>query len=137
MDNQLSTASAKGDLAAVRLLIQNGADVNSANKFGRTPIQVVKLACPAVAKALLVAGANPNVPDTFKNLTIAHDTAREGFADMMKMLLLYGADVNLEDDDGNLPLHLAQREGHFEVVKLLSDLSTRIHYCHSPEDYNH
>lgn len=38
--NRLSSASARGDLAEVEMLLQNGADVNENNVFGRTPLQV-------------------------------------------------------------------------------------------------
>lgn len=40
--NRLSSASARGDLAEVEMLLQNGADVNANNVFGRTPLQVGK-----------------------------------------------------------------------------------------------
>lgn len=38
--DRLSTASARGDLAEVELLLQNGANANAANAFGRTALQV-------------------------------------------------------------------------------------------------
>ena len=31
----------------------------------------------------------------------------------------FGADVNVKNKDENTPLHLAVREGHVEIVKLL------------------
>ncbi|XP_076009331.1 cyclin-dependent kinase 4 inhibitor C [Genypterus blacodes] len=117
--DNLCNASARGDLPQVLLLLENGADINGYNKYGRTALQVVKLGAPAVAEALLKAGARPNLRDPVCGLTVMHDAAREGFADMVLVLLAYGANVNLVDTRGNLPLHLAAREGHLEAVKLL------------------
>ncbi|TTT79200.1 hypothetical protein Baya_16317 [Bagarius yarrelli] len=37
--NELTSAAAAGDTARAELLLLNGADVNRANRFGRTPVQ--------------------------------------------------------------------------------------------------
>lgn len=82
-------------------------------------LKVVKLGCPAVAEALLLAGANPNMRDPVKGLTVMHDAARDGHVDMLEILVQYGADVNARDNDGNLPLHLAEYDGHINAVEFL------------------
>ncbi|CAL8253750.1 unnamed protein product [Merluccius merluccius] len=117
--DQLCSASANGNLAAVKQCLQNGAHVNGYNAYGRTALQVVKLGCPAVAVHLLEAGAEPDRRDPVLGLTVAHDAARDGFLDMLEVLVAHGADVNLADDRGNLPLHLAAQEGHAAAVALL------------------
>ncbi|XP_062280596.1 cyclin-dependent kinase 4 inhibitor C [Scomber scombrus] len=122
--DELCNASASGKLAEVKTLLQNGADVNGFNTSNRTALQVVKLGNDAVAEALLEAGANPNLHDPACGLTVTHDAAREGFIDTLRVLVKHGADVNLVDKQGNLPLHLAAKEGHLEVVKLLVGLTT-------------
>lgn len=53
-----------------------------------------------VIEKLLQAGANPNVPDPSCGLTVTHDAAREGFVDSVRVLLKYGADVNMADERG-------------------------------------
>lgn len=73
----------------------------------------------ALILELLRAGANPDVADPACGLTVLHDTSREGFDDSVRVLLEHGADANRVDLKGNLPLHLAAREGHLEVVQLL------------------
>ncbi|KAM4629282.1 cyclin-dependent kinase 4 inhibitor C [Polymixia lowei] len=117
--DKLCSASANGDLRGVLSLLDNGADVNGYNIFGRTSLQVVRLSCPDVAVALLEAGADPNVRDPVHSLTITHDAARDGFLDLVRVLVEHGADANLLDDRGNLPLHLAAEEGRLEVVRFL------------------
>ena len=79
------------------------------------------------ALELLKQGASPNVQDA-SGTTPAHDAARTGFLDTLKVLVEHGADVNAPDGTGALPIHLAVREGHTPVVSFLaaeSDLHHR------------
>ncbi|XP_056628432.1 cyclin-dependent kinase 4 inhibitor C [Triplophysa dalaica] len=117
--DRLSTAAARGDLKEIETILQSNVNVNERNKYGRTPLQVVKLGCPSVALALLLAGADPNARDPIGGLALCHDAARDGFLDTLQVLVQNGADVNLLDNDGNVPLHLAAREGHLDVVEYL------------------
>lgn len=82
-------------------------------------LQVMKLGCPRIAETLLRAGADPNVRDPILGLTISHDAARDGYLDTLQVLAQNGADVNLLDKKGNLPLHLAAQEGCLDVVQYL------------------
>lgn len=81
-------------------------------------VQVAKTSHVALVLELLLAGANPNVADPACGLTVLHDTSRDGY-DTVETLLEHGADANMVDNDGNLPLHLAAAEGHLEVVQML------------------
>ena len=82
-------------------------------------LQVVNWACPDVVEALLSAGADFNIRDPVLGLTPLHDAARAGYIGSVQKLVRYGADVNLCDEIGNLPLHLAAMEGNLEVIRLL------------------
>lgn len=123
LTDKLCQYSACGKLEELLNLLQTGADVNGLNKFQRTALQVAKLGNTDIFKALLEAGANPNARDRILMLTVTHDAAREGFLETVRVLVDHGADVNLADENGNLPLHLAAKEGHLEVVKLLLELT--------------
>lgn len=68
---------------------------------------------------LLLAGADPNLADPATGHTVLHDTSRGGFEDSVRVLLERGADANVVDGKGHLPVHLAAQEGHLEVVQLL------------------
>lgn len=79
---------------------------------------------------LLLAGANPNLPDPAMGLGVLHDASRDGFEGSVRVLLQHGADANMVDGKGNLPLHLAAQEGHLGVVQLLFG------YTENPEQRN-
>ncbi|XP_003216666.1 cyclin-dependent kinase 4 inhibitor B [Anolis carolinensis] len=116
--HQLGNAAARGDVQAVKMLLERGTDPNAVNFYGRTPIQVMMMGSPQIAALLLEAGANPNRPDPSGFLP-THDAAREGFLDTIKVLHQGGARLNLPDAQGRLPIDLAQEEGHSHVVQFL------------------
>ena len=51
--------------------------------------------------------------------TALHRAAQGGNVDIVKVLIVKGADVNAKDNDGETALHWAAQEGHFEVAKVL------------------
>ena len=93
------------------------------------------MGCPDVALHLLASGADPNRRDPVHRLTVLHDAARDGYKDMVQVLLSHGADAHLVDDRGNLPVDLAAQEGNTEVERLLvehnANLGLEDHEGHS------
>lgn len=82
-------------------------------------------------RELLLAGADPNVPDPACGITVLFDASRDGFEDSARVLLQYNANANLSDDKGNLPLHAAAREGHLRVVHLLIGETANPQQCNN------
>jgi ankyrin repeat protein len=104
----------------MELLVRAGANVNTENRYGVTPLS---LACTngnaAMVSLLLEAGADPNtsLPGGETALMTA---ARTGKLGAVKALLARGADVNHKDSDhGQTALMWAAAEGHAEVVETL------------------
>ncbi|KAM5239341.1 cyclin-dependent kinase 4 inhibitor D [Ctenodactylus gundi] len=125
--DRLSGAAARGDVRELRrLLHRERVPPDAPNRFGKTALQVMMFGSPAIALELLKQGASPNIQDT-SGTSPAHDAARTGFLDTLKVLVEHGADVNLPDGSGALPIHLAVREGHAAVVSYLASESDLHH----------
>ncbi|XP_029462655.1 cyclin-dependent kinase inhibitor 2A-like [Rhinatrema bivittatum] len=102
----LCRAAAGGDLSLVRLLLEEGTNPNDKNSYNRSAIQVMKLGNPRLAELLLRYGADPNLPDPTTATCPAHDAAREGFLDTLRVLLRAGASLERRDRWGRTPLDL-------------------------------
>ncbi|XP_056228245.1 cyclin-dependent kinase 4 inhibitor D [Seriola aureovittata] len=120
--DELATAAAKGNTADVECLLQEGAQVNGVNCFGRTALQVMMMGSTPVAKVLLKYGADPNVADTSTGTTPLHDAARTGFVDTVRLLVEYQAEPQATDNTNCRPIDLARANGHEDVVAFLESL---------------
>ncbi|XP_030379511.1 ARF GTPase-activating protein GIT2 [Scaptodrosophila lebanonensis] len=69
----------------------------------------------------LVQGADPNFYHDEKCSTPLHVAAKFGQASQIEMLLVYGADVNALDGNGNTPLELAKANNHNTIAERLLD----------------
>ncbi len=117
------------DVAGARRLLQQGADVKSANRYGFTPLS---LACTngsvEMVRLLLKAGADANssLPGGETPLMTA---SRSGNAEVVKLLLTHGAKVDArEDRHQQTAIMWAAAEGHVEVVKTLIAAGADIRY---------
>ena len=115
----LYTASRTGDSTTVQLLLDAGADPNTANEYGVDPLRyAVVYGNEEIVQLLLDAGANPNItnPDDRTHL---HSAALGGQEAITRLLLAAGADPNVADWDGWTTLHMAAYHGYEEIVQLL------------------
>jgi ankyrin repeat protein len=120
-------ASWPGNGAAIRLLLEKGADPNVAVEIPGPPAEVFTPVMAAAMrgdaetlKRLLDAGADVNVQGVrFARtaLLMAATTARE---ETVTVLLDKGADVKAKDHLGNTPLQWAKRRGDTKTVTLLA-----------------
>jgi ankyrin repeat protein len=105
------------DIRTAELLIKAGADVNAQDKTEVTPLVLACLNGSApMVDLLLKAGALPNVGKD----TAVMMAARTGNADVMKLLLAKGGNVNTKESErGQTALMWAAAEKHPEVLRLL------------------
>jgi uncharacterized protein len=127
LDEQLMEAARSRNLALIKTLLDKGADANTKDSCGWTPLLVLWPGSERVeiAKVLLQHGADPNTKDALGVSVLARvvrGSWRRGRAEIVKTLLDMGADPNSQDADGATVLMLAAR-GLFEddeaVMKLL------------------
>ena len=128
-----------GDIIKVRELIAQGADVNAVNGEGWSALHLaVKANNAAIVKELLSnkrINMNPTLPvdsilmdggskwyaDGQTPLLLA---AYYGYADLVSMLLNYGADIMAKDTiDDAMAIHIASAKGYANVVMAILDSS--------------
>jgi hypothetical protein len=91
-----------GRFDLVRAVLEAGIDPNL-RAYRSSLLGSEGLFHPPVAEILLEAGADPN-SRTYEDTTVLMDASAYGYADVVRVLLAYGADVDLRDDEGRTAL---------------------------------
>lgn len=109
----------QGDLLALRGLITAGKNVNATNRFGWTPLMCTR-GNTASMSVLLEAGASVNVVNQFGESPLAC-AAHEGHLEAVKLLLKYGASVDVEPHGCSLLTYVMTGSGrdHPKIIKML------------------
>lgn len=90
----LHLAAERGHEKVVRLLLDQGANIDAWNKYGWTALHfAAENGHEAVARILLRRGANIHLKST-SGRTALHHAAEKGWEEIVRMLFLEGADVN-------------------------------------------
>jgi ankyrin repeat protein len=113
--NALHKAVDKGYREPVKLLIDDGADVNAKNKRGITPIfSTVTHNDVELFLYLVERGADLNI-STRNKTTLLHEAAFHSPA-ILEYLINKGVDVNAKDVHGSTPLHNAMSKKAVELL---------------------
>jgi len=117
----VADAAMKGDLAAVKALISQRADVNVPQADGATALQWAAYDNNlALADLLLAAGADAKKANR-EGATPMYLASIRGSAPMLQRLLQAGSDPNQAGPQGETPLMLAARNGNLDAMKVLLD----------------
>ncbi len=110
----------RGDLAAVKSLLAQGADVTVARGDGMTALHwAAERGDAAMAAALLKAGAKMDAKTSVGGYTPLHVASKSGGAAVVKTLLDAGADSRTMTSTGASALHLAAASGSADAVDQL------------------
>lgn len=102
----------------LKLFIENGANINIKNKFGKTPIFKYTIQNNyELLEEAIKNGADVNILDLNKKSALMYATSRN----IQKILLENGASPNMKYPDGQSLIHKAIIDNNDEYVKLLLD----------------
>ena len=124
-ESKLHVACNKGEVEKVKELLRAGADPNTQDHAGWTPLHdVVSNNRLDIARILLEAEANPSVPSHDERITALHDAVTNNQEEMVRLLVSRGADRDAKNKQGQTPRYLA---GQFEDQKMSEVLeSTKV-----------
>ncbi len=115
----LHVAAQSGDIKVIQELIAAGADVNKADKDGRTSLQMAsEKGNTEIVSKLIAAGADVNKANK-QGVTPLWVASQNGHTETVSNLIAVGADVNKASKDGATPLWMASYRGYAEIVSKL------------------
>ncbi|GKV08130.1 hypothetical protein SLEP1_g19806 [Rubroshorea leprosula] len=130
----LHIAAANGQIEVLSMLLERSVNPDVLNRHKQTPLMLAamhgKISC---LKKLMEAGANILMFDSLNGRTCLHYAAYYGHSDCLQAILSaarsspvavswgYARFVNIRDDKGATPLHLAARQRQSECVHSLLD----------------
>jgi ankyrin repeat protein len=124
LSQALMRAALIGNTPAVEALLDRGADVNSADQSGWTPLmEAVFGGHTETIRALLDGGADANAKDR-AGWTPLMEAASKGHAQAVTVLLERGADANAKSSKGWTALKSTPK-GNAEIVELLKEAGAR------------
>jgi ankyrin repeat protein len=127
-NSPVADAARRGDLDAVKSLLQDGADVNAPLGDGMTALHwAAERGDLPLTTTLLYAGANVAAVTRVGQYTPLHIAARTGNAGIVKALIEHKADANARTaPSGATPLHLAATAGSVDIINLLLDARAEV-----------
>lgn len=115
----LHGAASLGDAALVTYLLENGAEVDARDRWGRTPLAwAAGFGRMNTVELLLAHEAAIDLADDW-GVTALHWAAFCGHADLVQMLIERGANAHAKDNRGFNVLYCAAAGGQVDVAKLL------------------
>ncbi len=124
MNKQWLDATAAGDIARVRALLDAGADIDALDKHGQTALMnAAHRGDAALVQALVDHGANLNHTAKYR-LTALMLAVIADHTEVVRILVAAGADRHIQGSKGHFactPLEYAEEHGKARLVSLLRD----------------
>ncbi len=115
----LHSAAMRGQLAAVKFLIEKGADPGARNNANQSPLLYAGYTnFVEIVELLIDSGAEFDYWDT-RQYTPLHFAARQGSVDVVKLLVEKGAKFDEPGSMGRTPLHFSALNGHTDIAVFL------------------
>jgi ankyrin repeat protein len=121
-DTPVADAAMRGDLVAVRSLLEDGADVNAAQGDGMTALHwASERGDHDMTQLLIRAGASVEAVTRIGHYTPLHLAGKTGSTDVLATLLDAGSSVDAPTTSGARAIHFAAASGSVSAVAVLLD----------------
>lgn len=120
-DTPIYMASQRRRKDFVDLFLSKGADINSINSYGFTPLLYAVKTCPDMVPFLIDRGANVKIQRSGYKESVLHYTSYNNDTELAQFLIDKGADVNAKYIGKNkkTPLYIATKYKQDDMIKLL------------------
>ncbi|MFN7097892.1 MAG: ankyrin repeat domain-containing protein, partial [Gammaproteobacteria bacterium] len=120
----LLSATEKGYLEIIKMLVVNGASLDEKDEYGRTALHIAASNNRYdIVKLLLEHGIPLDKKDNFGRTALHWAASKDGLK-IVKLLLEKNASLNEKDEDGLTALHLAANRSCIGIIKLLLEQGT-------------
>ncbi len=131
----LSIAACQNFREIAEILVKNGADLNYESDDEQRPIHFAAfLGHPGIIEILLQAGVSVNSRSVWNGETPLILAACGGHAQTAQFLISKGADMEMQDSNGNRALHLAANLEHVRTVATLIKAGAEVN-CENKDLY--
>ena len=124
----LAAAIYDGDLELTKYLIENGAETTDMDNDKRTAImRAIRFGRHDIALYLAEQGhTHSYFKERWTTDTELLKAIEEGYLDVVKCLIKYGADVDFSNKWGDTPLMRAIRKGYFDIAEYLIEQGAKV-----------
>ena len=112
-------------LEMVSLLINGGSLVDLDIIFSAAYNRFAEVCLTPEIVKLLIDASGKSVDAIICGKTFLHRACKSNL-ETTRFLVEYGADVNMQDDEGNLPLHVAAKEGNVDIAQFLLEQGSEV-----------
>ncbi|XP_022173057.1 protein fem-1 homolog B-like [Myzus persicae] len=118
-------AAGSGAMEIVKILVENGANVNFLTETKSSPLRAAcYLGHLNIVEYLVEHGANVNLTNIY-NSTCLMIASHNNHKDVVEYLLRKGADINVQTKCGSTAMHFAAQADNLEIAKLLIEFNAQ------------
>jgi glycerophosphodiester phosphodiesterase len=116
------TAVQAGNFEILESILEFGSDINEADDRGQLLLCTATRRMPNACRILLEHGAKVNLVEPSSGRTAFCLASIRGDTSLVQLFLGYGADPNIPDSRGWLPIEHAAYRGHFKILLPLASM---------------
>lgn len=131
----LHFAALGGSADIVEILLENGAEINAQDNRGFSALRfAVFRGFKDVVSLLVDKGADVNEQNTEWGGSLLHTACISNRINLIETLIAKGIDVQIMNDEGLTPLHLASNHGQNELCELLIGKGADVNFTDNGKD---
>jgi len=131
LNKQLLKAAEDGDFAKAKKCLDNGANIETRNKYNDTPLILASFCgYTDIIKLLIGAGANIEAKDNYETTSLIYACINRNIEnrniEILKLLIHAGANIETQNQMGLTAFDYASQKGHEDITDYLTEVRKEI-----------